>query len=422
MTSPAAPVPKETTSPRRSVGQSLWTHRWLVGLTILAVGAGGWYAITKFVGPSVAVDRAVRGLIVETVVASGNVETPFRVNIASRVAGAVKTVAVAEGANVVQGQVLISLDDQELKANVSQATFALAQARDRAAQLDSQTLPAAIAAQAEAQATLLNARQTFDRTAALTAKGYATRQAQDDAQKAVDVAIAQLRGQDLTVASASPGGSDRTVAEGALRQAGAALATAQAQLGYAQIVAPRGGVLMSRNVENGTVVQPGVTLLVLAPAGATQLSIAIDERNLGKLAIGQTAVASADAYPDRRFPAVVSYINPGVDIARGSVEVKLDVASPPAFLLQDMTVSVDVEVARSADALSLPGRAVHDSLTAAPWVMGVQDGRAIKIPVVLGLLGATATEIKSGLAEGDAAIPVAVAVVVGQRVRAAAAQ
>ena len=72
----------------------------------------------------------------------------------------------------------------------------------------------------------------------------------------------------------------------------------------------------------------------------------IDERNLGKLALGQKALASADAYPDQRFAAVVSYINPGVDITRASVEVKLTVADPPDYLRQDMTVSVDIEVAR----------------------------------------------------------------------------
>ena len=55
----------------------------------------------------------------------------------------------------------------------------------------------------------------------------------------------------------------------------------------------------------------------------------------------QTAQASADAYPQLRFPARLQYINPGIDAQRGSVEVKLDVPQPPAYLMQDMTVSVD---------------------------------------------------------------------------------
>jgi HlyD family secretion protein len=82
-------------------------------------------------------------------------------------------------------------------------------------------------------------------------------------------------------------------------------------------------VLITRNVERGAVVVPGNALLVLAPTGKMQLELQIDERNLGKLSLGQKALASADAYPEQRFEAVVSYVNPGVDISRASVEVKL---------------------------------------------------------------------------------------------------
>ena len=105
-------------------------------------------------------------------------------------------------------------------------------------------------------------------------------------------------------------------------------------------------MLIARNVERGTVVQPGKALLVLAPAGDTQLVLQIDENNLGLVALGQKALASADAFPDKTFAAEVTYINPGIDITRASVEVKLTVAEPPDYLRQDMTVSVDIEVAR----------------------------------------------------------------------------
>ena len=83
-------------------------------------------------------------------------------------------------------------------------------------------------------------------------------------------------------------------------------------------------------------------------------------------------------------------------------------------------MSVDIELGRSDGALALPPRAIHDATSAAPWVMAIRDGRAVKVPVALGLLGVAASEIKSGLAEGDGAIPVASSIVVGQRVRAAA--
>jgi HlyD family secretion protein len=176
-------------------------------------------------------------------------------------------------------------------------------------------------------------------------------------------------------------------------------------------------VLIARNVERGTIVQPGRALLVLAPAGDVQLVLQIDERNLGLIALGQQALASADAYPDQSFPATVTYINPGVDITRASVEVKLTVPAPPAYLRQDMTVSVDIEVARRAATLAVPQRAVHDILSGHPWVMGIRDGRAYRQPVRLGLRGNNRIEILDGARDGDLVVPANSGLLTGQRLR-----
>ncbi len=296
----------------------------------------------------------------ETVVASGHVETPFRAEIGSQITGTVDDVLVQEGERVSKGQPLIALESRELKATVVQAQGAVAQAEARMRQLDELTLPSAREALTQAQANLLNAQQTFDRTSHLAENGYATRAALDDAQKTLDVARTQVRTAEFQVYTASPGGSDYVMAQTQLNQAHANLETAELRLGYATITAPRDGVLITRNVERGAVVQPGKALLVLAPSGEVQLVLQIDERNLGKLSLGQKALASADAYPDQRFAAVVSYINPGVDITRASVEVKLTVTDPPDYLRQDMTVSVDIAVAAKDHALVLPIRSVHD--------------------------------------------------------------
>ena len=111
----------------------------------------------------------------------------------------------------------------------------------------------------------MNAQKTFDRTNALVKSGSATQAALDDARKALDVARAQVNGAQPAVFTASPGGSDYVMAETQLRQAVANLDTAKARLGYATIVAPRDGGLITRNVERGYVVQPGTALLVLGP-------------------------------------------------------------------------------------------------------------------------------------------------------------
>jgi HlyD family secretion protein len=363
------------------------------------------------------IDQVKRGHLIETVVASGHVETPFRVEIGSQLTGTVQEVLVQQGEKVTKGQPLISLESRELKASVVQTQGAVAQAEARIRQLEELTLPSANEALTQAKATLLNAQQTYDRTAQLEHNGYATRAALDDAQKTLDVARAQMRSAQFQVYTASPGGSDYVMAQTLLNQARANLDTAESRLDYATITAPRDGVLITRSVERGTVVQPGKTLLVLAPAGEAQLVLQIDERNLGKIALGQKALASADAYPDRRFAAEITYINPGVDISRASVEVKLTVVDPPDYLRQDMTVSVDIEVAAKDDALVLPVRSVHDALSGAPWVLGIKDGRASQRPVRIGLHGNSHVEITEGLAAGEVAIPQSSGVLTGQRVR-----
>jgi HlyD family secretion protein len=400
------------------VWSAIIARRWFILAAALLLGLGAWQGARVVFGPAIVVDQVKRGNLVETVVASGHVETPYRVEVGSQITGTVEEVLVEEGQRVTKGQPLIALEARELKAAVVQAQGAVAQAEARMRQLDELTLPSAKEALTQAQATLLNAQQTYDRTAQLAKDGYATRQSLDDAQKTLDVALAQKRAAEFQVYTASSGGSDYVMAQTQLNQARANLDTAESRLGYATVTAPRDGVLITRSVERGTVAQPGKVLLVLAPAGEVQLVLQIDERNLGKLSLGQKAQASADAYPDRRFAAVVSYINPGVDISRASVQVKLTVADPPDYLRQDMTVSVDIEVASKNDTLELPVRSVHELTSGQPWVLGIKDGRAVKQPVRVGIRGNSHIEIVDGLAENDVAIPSNSGVLTGRRVRA----
>ncbi|HXP77763.1 MAG TPA: efflux RND transporter periplasmic adaptor subunit [Stellaceae bacterium] len=397
--------------------RQLWVHKWFTLCAVLLIGFGGWQSIRIILGPGIVVDPVVRGNLVQTVVASGHVETPFRVEIGSQITGTVEDVLVQEGQQVTKGQPLVAIEASELQAAAVQAEGAVAQAEARLRQLRELTLPAAREALTQAQATLLDAQHNYDRTADLEKSGFATNASLDDALKNLDVARTQVRAAELQVFTNSPGGSDYVMAETQLNQAMANLDTVRSRLNYATIVAPRSGVLISRNVERGTVVQPGRVLMVLAPAGDVQLVLQIDEKNLGLIALGQKALASADAFPDKTFAANVTYINSGIDITRASVEVKLTVPQPPDYLRQDMTVSVDIEVGRRNDALILPLRDIYDALGGAPWVMVVRDKRAHKEPVRLGLRASTHVEILDGVAEGDLAVPVTAGVRTGQRIR-----
>jgi HlyD family secretion protein len=109
-----------------------------------------------------------------------------------------------------------------------------------------------------------------------------------------------------------------------------------------------------------------------------------------------------------------------VDPQRGTVEVRLTVPQPPIFLKPDMTVSVELIGENRPGALVLPAAAVRNADTAAPWVLILQDRRAVRVPVQLGLRGIGTVEIVSGLKEGDLAIPQTEKVLPGDSVRQAA--
>ena len=391
----------------------------LLRLLLLAavVAALGFGAMRLFYGPRVAVVRPERGEVVRTIVATGRVLAPFRVDIGAQITGVVAEIPVAEGQTVTRDQVLIRLEDREARANVRLAEAALASAEAKRRQLEDVTVPVARETVAQAEANLLAAQAAFTRVDKLKETGFATQAQVDDARKARDVAVAQTRTARLQLESSLTGGTERIVSEAAVAQAEAALAAARTKLAYTVIAAPADGVLIARNVERGDVVQPGKGLMTLSPAGETQVVVQIDEKNIGLVALGQKALVAADAYPDERLPAELVYVNPAVDPQTATVQVKLRLPAPPAHLRQDMTVSVDVEVARKADALLLPTTAVHDPLTGRAWVLVVEDGHAVKRPVRIGLRGDGRLEIVEGLGPDDRVIPTRAAVEAGDPVR-----
>jgi HlyD family secretion protein len=385
---------------------------------VVALGLVGTAAVLFLLGPKTEVLEALRREVVQSVVATGRIESPFRVDLGAQVVGTVTRVPVAQGESVAAGQTLIELDSAEAHALVRQAEAAVVQAEGRLRQLKELQLPVAAQSLRQAQANFANARSQFERNRKLFEAGFIGQSVLDDSQRNLEVAQTQVDTARKQVDTARPQGSDYALASAALEQAQAGLQAARARLAYTRVVAPVTGTLIARNVEHGDVVQPGKALMVLAPAGETQIVVQIDERNLGMVRLGQPALVSADAYPAQRFAAEVAYVNPGVDAQRGTVEVKLRVREPPDYLRQDMTVSVDIEVARSPGALALPAEAVHDATGAAPWVLRVEGGRAVRRTVELGLRGTGWVEIRSGLGPGDRVVPAAAPIAPGQRLQA----
>ncbi len=180
------------------------------------------------------------------------------------------------------------------------------------------------------------------------------------------------------------------------------------------MLAPTDGRVLLREVEPGQIVQPGKALLGLALAGPVEVVAQVDERFLDQLRTGQSAWVLADAFAEQRFAAQVVSIAPSVDAQRGSVEVKLGLTeAAPAFLREDMTLSVEVETARVNGARVLPLAALRPATN---MVLVNEAGHARARSVRLGLRTLEAVAVVDGLADGDQVL-LGGALQAGQRVR-----
>lgn len=340
--------------------------------------------------------------LVRTLQFSARVATASRVELGSTLTGRVLQVAVVEGAQVKAGDLLVRLESDELRAALAQAQASERQAAARLAGLRSTGRSAAQAGVAQAESVMVAAQADLQRTQDLVAKGFVSEARLDEARRAVAVAQAQLDGARAQRAAIAEPGADVAQAQAQLALAGAARAAAEARLREAVINAPAAARVLARTVEPGQIVQPGRALLTLALSGPLQLVAQVDERYLGQLQPGQAAGVLADAYPEQPFSARVLSIAPLVDAQRGAIEVKFAVPPPlPAFLREDMTLSVEVETARRDQALVVPADALRGDDVAGPSVWLARDGRVEARQVRLGLRTLDAAEIVEGLQAGE---------------------
>ena len=350
---------------------------------------------------------------------SGRVATLSRVDVGSTMTGRVLEVAVAEGAHVTKGEALVRLESGELRAALEQAQASERQAAARLTGLRSTGRSGAQATLAQADSVLVAAQADLQRTRDLVAKGFLSEARLDDAQRGSAVARAQQAAARAQSAANADQGTDVTQAQAQLAVTASATAAARARLDQAVLSAPADARVLARLVEPGQIVQPGRALLSLALAGPLLLVAQVDERFLEQLQVGQLASVLADAFPNQRFSGRVQSISPLVDAQRGAVEVKFSLPqAPPAFLREDMTLSIEVETARRDAALVVPASALRgDGSSATATVLVERDGQAEARKVRLGLRTLEAAEVLDGLAAGDTVL-LGTTAQPGQRVRA----
>ncbi len=348
--------------------------------------------------------------------------TLSRVEVGSTLTGRVAAVGVREGDAVAAAQPLLRLEDDDAKAALAQAEASVEQAQARLAGLQRGGRDGADAAVAQADAQVRATEAEARRTRELLAQGFVGQARLDEAERAAAVARAQRAAALAQRQGLDADGSDLRQARAALALAEAARDGARVRLAQATVRAPADARVLSRTVEPGQIVQPGRALLTLALAGPLELVAQVDERFLEELQVGQAAAVVADAFPQQRFAATLARIAPRVDAQRGSIELRFALATPPAFLREDMTLSLEVTTARRERARVLPLAALRGAAAAdgngpprdEVWV--AQDGRVQTRAVRLGLRTLAAVEVLEGVADGDAVL-VGPSPAPGQRVR-----
>lgn len=395
--------------------------RWLVTLlAIVAIAAAAAFYASR--AREVDIVTVRRAPIVQSVVATGRVATPARIEVSSQLAARIERIEVREGDAVRAGALLVQLRSDEAEAALVAARAALREAEGRQRQLFGVQRPVAEQQLAQAQANLQLAEQELSRARDLVARGFVAQARVDDAVRAAANARAALAAAQAQAQSNRDGGAEAELARIRIEQARANVATAAARLELLALRAPVDALVLTREAEPGDTAQTGRRILALAQQGETRIIASVDEKNLRHLVAGQRASAVADAFPGQPFEAELYYLAPSVDAQRGTVEVRLRVPQPPAFLKPEMTVSVEMLVGRRDAALLLTADALRESAGgSAPGetasVLVARDGRAWHVPVVLGLRGVGTVEVVEGLAEGDEVILPTSPAQAGDRVR-----
>ena len=354
-------------------------------------------------GPAVDVAKVSRQDLLETLVVSGRVLERSKASLGSPVTGTVDEVLFEEGDRVRGGQLLVRLDEDEALASLAEAQARLEQVRGGERRIAGEEL-------GQATLRLEQAERELERLSALRRDGFVSVRDEDDARSARDLAASAVASSRERARALASGGADE-------RAARAAVASAAARLEQRRVVAPGPGVVLVRSVEPGDVAPAGKVLLTLALDRETWLLAQPDEKNLPSLRVGQKARATADAFPERAFDAEVTSIAPGVDLARGTVDVKLRVPDPPDFLRSDLTLSIELEVGARERALVVPLECIRDA-AAEPWALVVRKGRAVRASLVLGARGGKVAEVRQGLDEGELVVREPGGVEEGRRVRA----
>jgi HlyD family secretion protein len=354
----------------------------------------------------VRVTTVQRGAIRSVVSTNGKIEPIQNFNFEAHapIATTVKRLLVREGDHVHKGQLLLQLDDADIRSQAAKA-----QAQVKTAQADQSVLHnegtqeevLTLESQlTKARATRDLAQRDLDAFRHLQQQGAASAGEVLSAEEKLQTAQADLT---LLEQKKKDRYSRPEAAKVEAQAAGAQAAyeAAEDALGKSSVRAPFDGVVYSLPVKQGAFVQAGDLLLQVADLSHVLVRAFVDEPDIGRLQVGQRVDITWDAIPGRTWTGSVTTVPVAVKPRnnRNVGEATCILDNPDFRLLPNNNVGVTILVAEHENVLSVQRDALHTDDTK-PFVFEVIDGRLKQQPVEIALQNLTRVEIASGLSEG----------------------
>lgn len=292
----------------------------------------------------------------------GNIDIR-QVDLGFRVGGRIRTIAFDEGERVPAGAVLATLDPAPLTEVVAESEGVAAAAEADLAKLRhgnrAQDVAQAADRQNAAEAALAKARQDFDRRSGLVASGAVSRAVFDATVAALHSAEADAAAARAATTLMREGARSEDIDAGVARarQARAQADHARTDLADTRLLAPNAGVIFTRALESGAIVQPGQTVLTETIDRPVRIRAYIAEPDLARITPGMAATITADGM-GKTYHGTVAYIAPTAEFTPKTVQtddlradlvyrVRIIVTDPDEALRQGAPVTVEVSGARA---------------------------------------------------------------------------
>jgi len=314
-------------------------------------------------------------------------------------------VGVDIGSAVRRGQMLVKLDDAELKLRVEQAATQVEQAKAAVRQAEEKIGlrsgqafdPNRVAEVAAAKVALDLAEKNLRRAETLIESGDVSRSFYDDQRARRD----QLKEQyDVALAQARQNYAGVEVARTNVAHAQSQLALARKNLSYAVIPAPIDGFVSERTADLGEYVSPQQKVVTIVRTNPLRIRMDIPEQAIPEVKLGQSVSVTTSAWPDKNFAGRVARIAPSVSATSRTLTVEAEIDNSSGALKPGQFATVRILQERAAPAVLVPARAVVTE-AGVSRVFVIKDGRAEQRLVQTGQTEGDLIEVKSGVAADE---------------------